>query len=578
MFHRTSSCWNWQRGEHIRLALQSEPSSESQLEHELRHLRRALRDVVALSMMPAAWVGRGPHDIAKGLLELLFSTLRVDAGYVCLEGIAGQPGCEMLQAGDRVDFVEWIEENKATLHPVSRLDRVAPPVVLPLNREKGALRIQRAGIGLHQSMGGIAVACCRPDFPSEEEKLLLSVAASQAATALEFAQRSAERAQADKAQRLLAAIIESSDDAIVSKDLNGIVTSWNGAAERLFGYRPEEIIGKPITTIIPPELLSDEDMILGKIRSGEKIEHFETVRMTKSGERVEVSLSISPIRDEQGRVAGAAKIARDITEQKKIERALQTTEKLAAAGRLAATVAHEINNPLEAVVNLVYLSKRDVGDQTKVANYLEMAQRELDRVAHIARQTLGFYRDTSSPARFNVANALDDLLLLYEKRLEARSIRVVRQYDRSVEITTLKGEVRQALSNLITNSMDAMPKGGSLVIRVAHASDWKKHQPGIRVTVADSGSGIPAPLRNRLFEPFFTTKSDVGTGLGLWITRNIVEKHHGTIRFRSRTGAKDHGTAFSIFLPTSFSKKNRDESQTQEPKQAAGADDRRVSA
>src|SRR6185437_6431141 len=143
-------------------------------------------------------------------------------------------------------------------------------------------------------------------------------------------------------------------------------------------------------------------------------------RVRKDGERIDVSLTISPVKDEHGKVIGAAKIVRNITENKKIERALRTTEKLAAAGRLAATVAHEINNPLEAVTNLVYLAKRDVADAAKVSRYLELAGRELDRVAHIARQTLGFYRDTSAPTKFSITQTLDDLLYLYEKRLEAR--------------------------------------------------------------------------------------------------------------------------------------------------------------
>lgn len=352
------------------------------------------------------------------------------------------------------------------------------------------------------------------------------------------------------AAQQLAAIVESSDDAIASKDLNGIVTSWNRSAERLFGYTAAEIIGKPITTIIPPELYADEDMILGKIRKGEKIDHFETVRVTKSGERVDVSLSISPVRDEQGRIIGAAKVARDITENKKIERALRTTEKLAAAGRLAATVAHEINNPLEAVHNLVFLARRDVTNSEKVAQYLEMAQRELDRVSHIARQTLGFYRDTSAPTKISLVKTLEDLLFLYEKRLEVRGIRVTRQYKDEGEIIALAGEVRQALSNLISNAIDAMPTGGSLCVRVSKSHTWGHHKPGVRVTVLDTGSGIPPQARKKVFEPFFTTKADVGTGLGLWITKNIVEKHGGNIRFVSGTGLQ-HGTVFSIFLPSS---------------------------
>jgi PAS domain S-box-containing protein len=357
----------------------------------------------------------------------------------------------------------------------------------------------------------------------------------------------------EEAARRLAAIVESSDDAIASKDMNGVITSWNRSAEKLFGYKAEEIVGKPVMTIIPPELHHDEDMILSKIRRGEKIDHFETIRVHKSGERIEVSLTISPVRDENGNVIGAAKIIRNITENNKIERALRTTEKLAAAGRMAATVAHEINNPLEAVTNLVYLAKRDLGKSERVAEYLEMASRELDRVAHITRQTLGFYRDTSSPVRVKVTKTLDDLLLLYERRFESRNIKFERQYDGEIEITALGGEIRQAFSNLITNAVDAMSGGGKLVLRVSKSHAWNNSRvPGVRITVLDTGSGIEPRHRNNIFQPFFTTKEDVGTGLGLWITKSIVEKHAGAIQVRSKTGPDAHGTAFSIFLPMKY--------------------------
>jgi len=230
---------------------------------------------------------------------------------------------------------------------------------------------------------------------------------------------------------------------------------------------------------------------------------------------------------------------------------LRTTEKLAAAGRLAATVAHEMNNPLEAVNNLVFLAKRNLYNIQQAAEYLDSAERELDRVAHIARQTLGFYREHSAPIRFSVAKTLDDLLYLYEKRLETLQIKTVRQYEPDVEITALAGEIRQAFSNLMSNAIDAMPEGGSLIIRAAKSRAWSNPSlAGVRITILDTGSGIGAQARKNLFEPFFTTKADVGTGLGLWITKNIVEKHHGTIRFRSRAGLKEHGTVFSIFLPS----------------------------
>lgn len=368
----------------------------------------------------------------------------------------------------------------------------------------------------------------------------------------------------EEAALRLAAIVESSDDAIASKDLNGIITSWNRSAEKLFGYKAEEIVGKPVMLIIPPELHHDEHMILSKIRRGEKIDHFETIRLTKNGERIEVSLTISPIKDENGNVIGAAKIIRNITETNKIERALRTTEKLAAAGRMAATVAHEINNPLEAVMNLVYLAKLDLPKTDRVAGYLELASRELERVAHITRQTLGFYRDTSSPVKLNVTETLDDLLRLYEKRFESRNIKVVKQYDKDLEITALAGEIRQAFSNLITNSIDAMPDGGTLVLRVAKSREWSgAHLQGVRITVLDTGSGIEPRHRKNIFQPFFTTKTDVGTGLGLWITRGIFEKHRGSIRVKSKTGQSGHGTAFSIFLPAEYVAGNPDISSTE---------------
>jgi signal transduction histidine kinase len=182
-------------------------------------------------------------------------------------------------------------------------------------------------------------------------------------------------------------------------------------------------------------------------------------------------------------------------------------------------------------------------------------------VAHITRQTLGFYRDTSSVVRFNVANALDDLLGLYERRFQTRNIQIIKQYDDSAEIVAFAGEIRQAFSNLLTNAMDAMPSGGTLVIRVRKGHEWTNaYIPGVRITIADSGTGITQEHRHNLFQPFFTTKAEVGTGLGLWITRGIIEKHAGLIHFKSRTG-ENHGTTFSIFLPCD-AKQRRERSQS----------------
>lgn len=358
-----------------------------------------------------------------------------------------------------------------------------------------------------------------------------------------------ERRRRDELRFLLAAIVDSSEDAIASKDLNGIVTSWNRGAERIFGYTAEEMIGQSITKIIPPELYDDETRFLSTIAAGGCIDHFETVRVKKNGEPVEISLTISPIRDESGKIIGAAKIAREITQQKRAERAMLMTERLAAVGRLAATVAHEINNPLEAVTNLIFLA-RNAGDLESVSKYLSMAEEELERVSHLTKQTLGFYRETRGATGVRVGELVDSLLFVFTPRLRNRGITLVSEVNDDIEIQAVPGEIRQIIANLISNSIDALEAGGRLRIRVSSATQWddvRRH--GVRLTVADSGEGVPEEVRAHLFEPFFTTKKEVGTGLGLWICKSIIENHCGTIQVRSSTTPGKSGTAFSVFLP-----------------------------
>ena len=358
-----------------------------------------------------------------------------------------------------------------------------------------------------------------------------------------------ERKAAEEVRRRLAAIVESSDDAIVGKDLNGIVMSWNPGAERIFGYSANEMIGRPITTIIPLELREDEQRILETIGRGERVEHFETVRLTKSGERIDVSLTVSPVKDDAGKVIGAAKTARDITQQKKIEQALRMTERLASVGRMAATVAHEINNPLEAVTNLVYLAKGSAV-RDDVREYLNTIEEELNRISHITKQTLGFYRETIAPSAVRVGEMLNPVISLLSMRLRNKGIEIRPEIRQDLEIYAVAGEIRQLIANLLNNSIDAVDSGGLIRIRV-DANRLNGHDPtGIRITIADSGRGIPSSARSKLFEPFFTTKQDVGTGLGLWVCTNIVQRHHGSIRVKSCPEPGRSWTVFSVFLPT----------------------------
>ena len=250
-----------------------------------------------------------------------------------------------------------------------------------------------------------------------------------------------------------------------------------------------------------------------------------------------------------GQISGMVGTVQDISQRKVQEDSLRQSEKLAATGRLAATIAHEINNPLEAVTNLIYLAKTDPLTPGPVQRMLETADTELARVAQIAQQTLGFYRDTTRPAHIDLGELLQAVVDLFGRKLAAKRLQCVLDLGTDLTIVGLQGEIRQVVSNLLVNAIDASGKtGGSIRIRARRRPRDGRH--GVSVLVIDEGSGIPKDVRHRLFTPFVTTKQSLGTGLGLWVTRGMVEKHGGSVRFRSRTEAPS-GTVFRIYLPQS---------------------------
>jgi PAS domain S-box-containing protein len=363
-------------------------------------------------------------------------------------------------------------------------------------------------------------------------------------------QESGDRLQvALSASQRLSAIVASSDDAIVSKGLDGIVTSWNAGAERMFGYTAEMMIGRSILTIIPPELSDDETRFLKVIAEGGRIEHFETYRRTLSGEMIEVSLTLSPVHDENGKVVGAAKIARDITQRKLAERALHISDRLASVGKLAATIAHEINNPLAAVTNLVFLAKLKTAESA-TRDLLDRAEEELARVSQLTKQTLGFFRGTTGAVSQSLSELVLPLVGLYSSRAGNKDVKIGTQILQDPAVYCIPSEIRQVVANLLNNSIDAVGLGGSVTIRISAATERSgTGRLGARLTIADSGCGIPAAIQKHLFEPFFTTKKDIGTGLGLWISKTIVEKHGGNIKMKSSTAPGKSWTAFSLFLP-----------------------------
>jgi signal transduction histidine kinase len=254
-------------------------------------------------------------------------------------------------------------------------------------------------------------------------------------------------------------------------------------------------------------------------------------------------------READGSISGIIVLGVDVTESKRAAQVLLQSEKLNAAGRLASSIAHEINNPLEAITNLLYLAQSSaVGPEAQ--KYLQDAEVELRRVSAIANQTLRFYRQTTRPEPMTAKRLIDETLPLYQGKILNWRIRVERRERAKHEVTCLDGEIRQVLSNLIANAIDAMhPVGGRLLIRSREATHWKTGRRSVVLTVADTGSGMSVNTKARIFEPFFTTKDGRGTGLGLWISREIVDRHKGIMRVRSSQMPGASGTVFTILLP-----------------------------
>jgi PAS domain S-box-containing protein len=404
---------------------------------------------------------------------------------------------------------------------------------------------------------------------------------------------------AEESRRRLAAIVEFSDDAIISKDLNGTIMSWNRGAEKLFGYAAEEIIGQSVLRLIPPDRYNEEPGILERIRRGEPINHYETVRQRKDGSLVEISLSVSPIKDLGGEVIGASKIARDITghkeaeralravkdeltraneeleirvrertaalelaqaarlrdmeEQKKLEEQLRQAQKMEGIGTLAGGIAHDFNNILNIIKGYTSILPRD--DQTN-ADALKVIEDTIERGASLVKQLLTLARKSETRLTSTDPNkVLSELSTLLQQTLP-KTVDVSLQLESSLPpIMADPSQMTQALLNLCVNARDAMPAGGKLVLtsaavgprQVQEKFPQAQNVDYVRIEVTDSGTGMEPGMRTRIFEPFYTTKAQgQGTGLGLAIVYGIIKNHHGFIDVTSALGA---GTTFSLYLP-----------------------------
>ncbi len=270
---------------------------------------------------------------------------------------------------------------------------------------------------------------------------------------------------------------------------------------------------------------------------------------TASGTYRWMHASALPRRDDAGNIVKWYGSTEDVDARKSAEEALLQSEKLAAVGRLASSISHEINNPLEAVTNLLYLIEHGSEDPKQVVEFAQSAQRELTRVSQITTQTLRFFKQSTLPTTVDTAELLDSVLILYQGRLANSDISIERDFDGRPDVLCYEGEIRQVLNNLVGNALDAMRTGGRLLVRTRPATDWPSARKGVRITVADTGHGMSRETQSKIFQPFFTTKGMIGTGLGLWVSIGIVEKNNASLTVRSSHKEGQSGTVFSLFVP-----------------------------
>jgi PAS domain S-box-containing protein len=354
-----------------------------------------------------------------------------------------------------------------------------------------------------------------------------------------------DRKQMENILRERAELLELATEAIMVRDLNGAVLYWNSGAEAVYGWKREEVLGRNVHQVLKTAFPAPYEEIESSLLSSGAWEG-NLVQETRDGRKVTVATRKSFNKER----SVVLEIMRDITSRLQAEQALRQTERLAAMGRVAGIIAHEINNPLEAITNAFYLLRDHPSLDEEARQYATMAEQEINRLSHITRQTLSFYRETKEPISLSISELLDNVLELQGRRFQISRIQVEKEYLSEGRVQGFPVELRQVFLNLIGNAIQAMPEGGKLRVAVRQTGLTNGSRPGVSVSVIDTGSGIQPEDAKHLFEPFFTTKSEKGTGLGLWISRGIVQKYEGTIRFRSWSNQDGARTCFRVFIPT----------------------------
>ena len=653
---------------------------------ETSRLRRCIRDLVALSGLSVAWSGHEPLQIAESLADVLLHTLCLDFAYIRLngqtEGVALEAGC----TDQGPDSSERIQVIGRALAPWLQSNVTGPAAVASVTDPfgSGTVRVVLIPIGYEGACGVLVAGSQHLDFPTDAERVLLSVGANQAAIILqhlraeqalreseqrfrtlcdmvpvviwmsdldgrctyvnkqwieftgktldqalgegwlrsvhpddrehalntfvkasdarkeysmEFRRRRAdgehrwildtgvplytslgsfagyigsciditERRQAEVAQRQLAAIVESSNDAIISKTLEGIITSWNTGAEHIFGYTADEVLGRPINLLIPPDRQGEEPQILESLKRGERIAHFDTVRVRKDGQQIDISLTISPIRDETGTIIGASKIARDITERKQAQAEREALlaeehrlrEVAEAANRakdeFVAVVSHELRSPLNAMLGWArILQSQQPLDPATLSKAIDAINRNIDLQRHLIDDLLDTARIVSGKLKLEVqpvdlVSVVGDALDVAQPAAETKGVKLFSVIATEKEqITGDPARLQQIIWNLLSNAIKFTPANGSVELRL------ERIDPYMRITVSDTGKGIAPEFLPYIFDRFrqadsSSTRRHGGLGLGMSLVKHLVELHGGEVRAES--AGLGQGTTFTVDLP-----------------------------
>jgi len=380
-------------------------------------------------------------------------------------------------------------------------------------------------------------------------------------TSLEILGRRAE--EIFQSEQQLRTTLDSIGDGVITCDAAGRIQMMNPVARELTGWSQSEANGQPLEKvfhIVNETSRKTLETPVAKVKRLDRIVGMANhpVLVRKDGTELNIADSGAPIRAKSGEIIGIVLVFRDITMERKTQDALIANEKLAVAGRLAATIAHEIHNPLDSVSNLLYLMRNGATPEEST-QFMDMAEQELARVTQISRAMLGLYRESKAPVVIDLKETLQEILLLMERRFIELGVTVSTDMPQAVSVAAFPAELRQVFTNLITNAAEAASPGGEVKVSIKPQAagapqtagtdaTGQKSQPGATVTIADNGAGITAEVQAHLFQPFFTTKGEQGTGLGLWVSRGIINKHGGAISLKSDTSEAGHGTVASVFL------------------------------